>query len=87
MPRSSAGIDLLIGDDRYIGRGIGVEMVASFVELIWDRYPDLVGIVVEVEETNRKSWRALENAGFERARAGVPPPQTLLDAASQRKTP
>ena len=72
VARSSAGIDYLIGDDRYIGRGIGAGMIAAFVELVWDRYPDLTGIVVEVEETNRRSWRALEKAGFERAWAGVP---------------
>jgi aminoglycoside 6'-N-acetyltransferase len=72
VPRSSAGIDYLIGDDRYVGRGIGVEMIASFVELVWDRYSDLTGIVVEVEETNRRSWRALEKARFERVWAGVP---------------
>ena len=67
----SAGIDYLIGDQTMTGRGLGRKMIAAFVDLLWDRYPDTTAVVVAVDQGNEASWRALEGAGFLRAWAGV----------------
>ena len=67
----SAGIDYLIGDQTMTGRGLGRKMIAAFVDLLWDGYPDTTAVVVAVDQGNEASWRALEGAGFLRAWAGV----------------
>jgi aminoglycoside 6'-N-acetyltransferase len=55
-----AGVDLLIGDQEQIGRGLGPQILAQFVR-------DVVtasAAVATVDEANRRSWRAFEKAGF-----------------------
>jgi aminoglycoside 6'-N-acetyltransferase len=70
-PPDAAGIDYLIGDDRLIGRGLGTEMIARFTEDTLARYPDASAVVVSVQQANRRSWRALEKAGYRRVWAGM----------------
>jgi aminoglycoside 6'-N-acetyltransferase len=65
------GIDYLIGDHTMTGRGLGRQMIAAFVDLAWDRYPDVTAVVVAVDQDNGASWRALEGAAFLRMWAGV----------------
>lgn len=69
-PADSVGIDYLIGEADCVGRGVGPEMIRQIVETIWVRYPAAPLIVVDVEQANRRSWRALEKAGFRRVWAG-----------------
>jgi aminoglycoside 6'-N-acetyltransferase len=69
-PVDGAGIDFLIGDVALIGVGMGPRMIAQFVEATWPRYPEVPAIVVNVSPENRRSWRALEKAGFARVWSG-----------------
>jgi aminoglycoside 6'-N-acetyltransferase len=69
-PRQGAGIDYLIGVESLVGRGIGPQIIARFVDDTWTRYPEIVAIVVDVSVDNRRSWRALEKAGFQRVWSG-----------------
>lgn len=62
----TAGIDYLIGEPDLVGRGIGPAMIATFVPLVWERYPACRAMVVDVDPANRPSWRALEKNGFRR---------------------
>jgi aminoglycoside 6'-N-acetyltransferase len=66
-----AGIDYLIGDRAMTGRGLGRQMIAAFVDLTWEHYPDITAVVVAVDQSNEASWRALEGAAFLRTWAGV----------------
>jgi aminoglycoside 6'-N-acetyltransferase len=66
----AVGIDYLIGDEALTGIGLGPEIIYAFVELTWHRYPSASEIVVAVQQDNRRSWRALEKAGFERTWSG-----------------
>ena len=68
---TGAGIDYLIGDPTMTGRGLGRQMIDAFVDLTWDRYPDITAVVVAVDQSNQASWRALEGAAFLRRWAGV----------------
>jgi aminoglycoside 6'-N-acetyltransferase len=68
---ASAGIDYLIGDQTMTGRGWGRRMIAEFVDLAWERYPDITAVVVAVDQGNEPSWRALEGAAFHRVWAGL----------------
>ncbi|TWS18941.1 acetyltransferase [Tsukamurella asaccharolytica] len=57
------GIDYLIGSLSETGRGLGTAMIASMCSVI---FSELGGerVVVAVAAGNRRSWRALERAGF-----------------------
>ena len=55
-----AGVDLMIGEEELIGRGLGPQILAAFAR-------DVItapAVVATVEEANRRSWRAFEKAGF-----------------------
>ena len=67
----AAGIDYLIGDERLIGQGLGTRIIARFVDESWLRYPDVPAIVVDVDQRNVASWRALERVGFRRVWNGM----------------
>jgi RimJ/RimL family protein N-acetyltransferase len=74
-----AGVDLMIGEEELIGRGLGPQILSAFA-------CDLVAapsIVATVEEANRRSWRAFEKAGFRHVRDveedGVPHRLMRLD--------
>ncbi len=70
-PGPAAGLDYFIGDETLTGRGLGGRIIAGFAEDTWRRYPDVAAIVVAVQQANRRSWRALEKAGFEPHWAGT----------------
>jgi aminoglycoside 6'-N-acetyltransferase len=71
IPDAAAGIDYLIGEEGLTGRGVGSEMIRGFVQDTWRRHPEIQAIAVDVQQQNRRSWRALEKAGFERTWAGT----------------
>jgi aminoglycoside 6'-N-acetyltransferase len=64
----AAGIDYYIGEPDLIGQGVGPELIAAFVDQLFSDWPDIEHVVVGVLQENRRSWRALEKAGFERIR-------------------
>jgi aminoglycoside 6'-N-acetyltransferase len=70
-PAPAASLDYLIGEEELTGRGLGPEMIAEGSEGIWRRHPEIVAIVVAVQQDNRPSWRALEKAGYRRAWSGI----------------
>lgn len=70
-PADAAGIDYLIGAEHLLGNGIGTEMIDLFCEETFERYPESSAVTVAVQQANRRSWRALEKAGFERSWAGM----------------
>lgn len=56
-----AGVDIMIGEEELIGRGLGPRILAAFAR-------DVVAapaLIATVEEANRRSWRAFEKAGFQ----------------------
>ena len=59
-----AGVDLLIGEEGAIGRGLGPRALAQFAREIVFARPETGALVATVEEANRRSWRAFEKAGF-----------------------
>ena len=57
-------VDLLIGEEDLIGRGLGPDILSKFVTEIVET--DFAFALVE--EGNRRSWRAFEKAGFRHVR-------------------
>ncbi len=63
-----AGIDLLIGEQELLGRGLGVEILEQFAREVVFARPETHACVASVAEANRRSWRAFEKAGFRHER-------------------
>jgi aminoglycoside 6'-N-acetyltransferase len=70
LPEPAVGIDYLIGTAGLIGRGLGPVIIDRLVDDAWRRHPRVVAAVANVQQANRRSWRALEKSGFQRAWAG-----------------
>jgi len=64
------GIDYFIGEPDLVGRGIGRAMISRFADGCFARYPPERRIVVDLQQDNVASWKALEAAGFRRVWAG-----------------
>ena len=79
VPPGALGIDYLIGEPAFRGRGLGALMIATAVAQAWHRYPDADDVVVPVVAGNRASWRALERAGFRRVATGELTPDNPVD--------
>ena len=59
-----AGLDLLLGEEDAVGRGLGPEALRRFAgEVVFAR-AGVRAVVAAVDEENRRSWRAFEKAGF-----------------------
>ena len=59
-----AGVDLMIGETDLIGQGLGPQVLAQFARDVVFAQRGTHAVVGTVEETNRRSWRAFEKAGF-----------------------
>lgn len=63
---STIGIDYLIGEQDFTGRGYGTRMIRQFVdEVVRPHYPKAVGVMTSAEVDNAASVGVLRKAGFE----------------------
>jgi hypothetical protein len=62
----AAGIDYLIGEVDLTGKGLGSRTIRYFTAAALERYPELEAVVAAPQQENVASWKALENAGYER---------------------
>lgn len=63
-----AGVDLFIGEEDCVGRGLGPHILTHFAREVIFARTQTVAVVATVEEENRRSWRAFEKAGFRHVR-------------------
>jgi RimJ/RimL family protein N-acetyltransferase len=59
-----AGVDILIGEEKLIGQGLGPQILATFAREVISA----PAVIATVDEENRRSWRAFEKAGFRHVR-------------------
>lgn len=59
----SYGIDYLIGEDAYIGKGLGKEMITLLVNKIFS-FPDAERVTADIDKENKASERVLLSCGF-----------------------
>lgn len=64
----AAGIDYFIGETELIGLGLGPRLIDAATVDIFGEFPQVRSVVAGVMVRNRRSWRALEKAGFDRLR-------------------
>lgn len=66
-----AGVDLYIGDERKLGRGLGSEIIRRFVDEVVFARTEAPACVAGVPEGNAATLRAFEKAGFRRWKSVV----------------
>jgi aminoglycoside 6'-N-acetyltransferase len=59
-----AGVDVLIGEEDAIGRGLGPEVLRAFISEVVFANESTHAVVAGVEPGNTRSLRAFEKAGF-----------------------
>ena len=75
-----AGVDLLIGDEKLTGQGIGTEILRRFVEEVVFASPATTSCVADPDVLNIASIRAFEKAGFRIVKEFVDPEDGELHA-------
>ncbi len=66
--QTTAGIDYLVGEASARGQGVGSAMIRAFVrDVVFPMHPEWARAAAGPFEANIASWKALANAGFERA--------------------
>jgi aminoglycoside 6'-N-acetyltransferase len=59
-----AGVDLLIGEEDAVGRGLGPEVLRTFIGELVFAHDAVHAVVAGIEPANTRSLRAFEKAGF-----------------------
>ena len=80
VPAGALSVDYLLGSPAVRGRGIGPQLVRAAVAELRGLHPDARDVVVPVHAENRRSWRALEKAGFTRVARGELEPDHPADS-------
>ena len=70
---TTAGADILIGEEDLTGRGLGTEVLRRFVADVVFARPETTACVADPDERNIASVRAFEKAGFHVERTFVDP--------------
>ena len=60
----AAGLDLALGEERLLGRGLGPRAIRAFLDEVVFRDPAIVACVTDPETRNTRSLRAFAKAGF-----------------------
>ena len=68
----AVGIDYLLSK-AYAARGLGGHVLSTFAGFVLERVPEALSCVATPAQANRRSWRALEAAGFVRRGTCQPP--------------
>lgn len=77
--RNAVGIDFLLSEE-VSGRRVGPQVLSAFSDLVLEATPSASCCVATPAQENRRSWRALEKAGFVRHGTCQPPGEPLAFA-------
>lgn len=64
FPEHTVGIDQLIGEPAYIGKGYGTRMVTDFIRFIKTVDPNITTVIVDPDPENKAAIRCYEKVGF-----------------------
>ncbi len=79
VPPGAMSLDYFLASPADRGQGLGVAMIRSMVAKTWTDHPSAGCIIIPVAAGNRRSWRALEKAGFQRVAEGALEPDNPID--------
>jgi aminoglycoside 6'-N-acetyltransferase len=78
----TVGVDYIIGEPEFVGRGIGTRMIWQYVrDIVLPAYPDVPRVLASPDVRNGRSIRTLEKAGFRRAHEAGGEQFCVLDRA------
>lgn len=60
------GVDLMIGEEKYLNKGLGPIIIKEFIEFLKSRHTNVESIIIDPEPTNTRAIRAFEKAGFQK---------------------
>ena len=80
----TAGVDLFIGEESLLGRGLGTEMIRRFTEEVVFARPETTAATADPDVRNPASIRAFEKAGFRSIREFVDPSDGHVHALVRR---
>src|SRR5579884_1490462 len=64
VEKGAAGVDLFIGEEAYVHRGLGAPILRAFLRDVVFRMPGVTSCIIGPDVTNTSAIRAYENAGF-----------------------
>lgn len=67
QPAGTVGMDIIIGEIEYVGKGFGTMLVRKFVEKIF-KETNAPKIIIDPDPTNMVAIRCYERVGFKRVR-------------------
>jgi len=79
VPLNAMSLDYFVAVHAQRGQGLGVRIIESMVAKTWAEFPLAPCIIVPVAAGNRRSWRALEKAGFRQVAEGDLEPDNPVD--------
>jgi RimJ/RimL family protein N-acetyltransferase len=85
LVREGMGVDLFIGDPRYLYRGLGPRILRRFLTAIVFRNPGVHACFIDPSPRNRVAIRAFEKAGFRRVGNALAP-KSVADVCLMRLT-
>lgn len=63
----AVGVDYVIGDEPFTGRGLGTSLLWVFLrDIVWPAYPEVPEFFAAPDHRNERSLRLLDKLGFER---------------------
>jgi aminoglycoside 6'-N-acetyltransferase len=65
----AAGMDLFLGDAERCNRGLGPDIIAAALDMIWAAYPEVTRAMAGPSVRNARSIRTFEKSGFTAAGA------------------
>lgn len=65
VPHGTYGMDQLIGDPEFVGRGLGSAIIRMYAERLLEE-EDALAVIADPDPANLRAIRAYEKAGFER---------------------
>lgn len=81
---ATSGVDILIGEEKLTGQGLGTEVLRRFVDDIVFARPETTSCVADPDERNLASVRAFEKAGFHVERTFIDPDDGQTHALVRR---
>lgn len=58
------GIDLMIGNTEFLGKGLGVQIIRDFIDYVKTREPKLTSLIIDPDPKNTKAIHVFKKAGF-----------------------
>lgn len=89
VEKTTYGMDMFIGNQEYVGKGLGPQIITKFLNEIVFQKADCFACIVGLEKDNPAAIRAYEKAGFTYLKTvlslGSPEPEFIMEIHKDKK--